>query len=258
MRKLLGSRRLFESIRREYIYTSYLVNKTLTGLMVFAVLYSILLALTVIFATPSAQFSGSAPWALAVFATFLYQFAVAIYASSIADDIEKGEAITFLAHTLTKQDYVFSWIIATCFLPATVSLIAPVVTIAVADPKIFSLVDADIPLYMFLQILETGSIATLLAVATRSKAVSQAVSIAIILLSTIVCSIIRFIFPDVAVVIMALFGPLYYRLAYGDSHPYIPPRQHIFISVPTATAIAASLTCLCIALSILLFRRSDV
>lgn len=149
------------SIRRTYEQTAYMANRRMRSYSIAVIITNAITALFILML--GWQTPDTALMLLPlVLSTIIYKIVAAAQISGIAREIKSGEVQLYLAHTLTRVEYLLSTFLLAGITPALLLVSTYSVVIAIVAPNLLHTAGEYI-LYIFVDLLTFSAIVVLVA-----------------------------------------------------------------------------------------------
>jgi ABC-type transport system involved in multi-copper enzyme maturation permease subunit len=129
MRRLLGV-----DIRRVYEHATFMTNRRFLSYSIAIIAASIF---SVIFLLLLGVGQTSSMWLSAplIFSTIIYKILIAFQASRVGRELNTGEVQIYLAHTVTRTEYLLSTLLVVGVMPTLILLLTYTVMVAIVAPN---------------------------------------------------------------------------------------------------------------------------
>jgi len=258
-------------LRKVFEHTTYAVNRRLLAYTITIIVMSIITSLMLLFpgyGTPiDVWISGQL-----TIVSIIFKILIALQISRIAREITSGEIQLYLAHTLTRSEYVLSMLLASWFTPTLILVSSYIVTFTIAAPNLVISGELLKPLiHLVPDLLFIASI-TLFFASRGREGIATTIGAALPILLPLSLSIafsgymntshpvytqIFYVFT----IVLGLMTPYTYNLLYVNYQNISYPLQGNLskLANPTLNTLASlALSIAIITLTFVLFKKKDL
>lgn len=225
MRRSLG-----KSAKRVYEHVTFMANRRLLSYSIAVMLANILTIVFMLFIGPPTQMQERLSYPL-IFSTIIYKTLMALQASRISREINNGEAQLYLAHTLTRAEYLISAFLVVGATPTLLLIITYTMLVAIAAPNLLANSNIGLQLlYIFVDFM----IYTAIILGLASKGYENAVSVVGIILALLLWAFMAMLISVYVNAGYSLLKGLLLYLVYGSlliSACITPFTYYIYYSV---------------------------
>jgi len=157
-------------LRRVHEHVAFMANRKLLSYSIAIIIANIISALFLIFffyTGPASSIWSSIPLG---FSIFIYKILISIQASRVGRELNTGEVQIYLAHTLTRTEYLLSALLVVGITPALVLVATYLTFLAIAAPLSYD-VGSQLP-YLFAELMMHATIVMALAIGGHENAAS--------------------------------------------------------------------------------------
>jgi len=258
-------------LRRVFGHTTYTVNRRLLAYTVAIIVMSVITSFMLLFPGYGVSVDTWISGQLTI-VSIIFKILISLQISRIAREITSGEIQLYLAHTLTRSEYLLSMLLASWFTSTVILVSSYLVTFSITAPNLIISGDILKPLTYLVPDLLFIALITLFFASRGREGIASAIGTALPILLPLALSIAfsSYIYTShpvytqmfyVFTVVLGLMNPYIYNLLYTNyqNNPYTSQGGLSGLPYPSINTLASiTLSIAIIIITFILFKKKDL
>jgi ABC-type transport system involved in multi-copper enzyme maturation permease subunit len=255
-------------LRRVFEHTTYAVNRRLLAYTVAIIVVSVITSFMLLFpgygVSVDTWISGQL-----IIVSIIFKILIALQISRIAREIASGEIQLYLAHTLTRSEYLLSMLLASWFTSTVILVSSYLVTFSITAPNLITSGDILKPLTYLVPDLLFIALITLFFASRGREGIASAIGTVLPILLPLALAITFYIYAShpahtqmfyVFTVVLGLMNPYIYNLLYTNyqNNPYTSHGLSRLPHPSINTLASITLSIAIIVITFILFKKKDL
>jgi len=255
-------------LRKVFEHTTYAVNRRLLAYTITIIVMSIITSLMLLFPGYGTPVDVWISEQLTI-VSIIFKILIALQISRIAREITSGEIQLYLAHTLTRSEYVLSMLLASWFTSTVILVSSYLVTFSITAPNLIISGDILKPLTYLVPDLLFIALITLFFASRGREGIASAIGTVLPILLLLALAITFYIYTShpaytqmfyVFTVVLGLMNPYIYNLLYTNyqNNPYTSHGLSRLPHPSINTLASITLSIAIIVITFILFKKKDL